>query len=58
MKDTMFLYAVSRVKALENNLLSRSTVDRMLEAGTPDEALKILRDRLRNYFGDGQRIRL
>ncbi|MGI6704655.1 MAG: V-type ATP synthase subunit C [Clostridia bacterium] len=53
MKDTMFLYAVSRVKALENNLLSRSTVDRMLEAGTPDEALKILGETdYGNYFGE------
>ncbi|MDD2573843.1 MAG: V-type ATP synthase subunit C [Bacillota bacterium] len=53
MRDTMFLYAVSRVKALENNLLSRSTVDRMLEALSPDEALKILGETdYGNYFGE------
>lgn len=53
MKDTMFLYAVSRVKALENNLLSKSTVDRMLEARTPEEAIKILSETdYGNYFGE------
>ncbi len=53
MKDTMFLYAVSRVKALENNLLSRSAVDRMLDASTPEEALKILGETdYGNYFGE------
>ncbi len=42
MKDTKYLYAVSRIKALENNLLTRNTVERMLEAPTPESALKIL----------------
>jgi V/A-type H+-transporting ATPase subunit C len=57
MRDTMFLYAVSRVKALENNLLSRSTVDRMLEAPTPEEALKILGETdYGNYFGDVESV--
>jgi len=42
MKDTKYLYAVSRIKALENNLLSRNTIERMLEAPTPEGTLKIL----------------
>jgi V/A-type H+-transporting ATPase subunit C len=53
MRDKMYLYAVSRVRALENNLLSRSTVDRMLEASTAREALKILGETdYGNYFGE------
>ncbi|HZX46218.1 MAG TPA: V-type ATP synthase subunit C [Clostridia bacterium] len=53
MRDKMYLYAVARVRALENNLLSRSTVDRMLEAPTPEEALKILGETdYGNYFGE------
>jgi V/A-type H+-transporting ATPase subunit C len=53
MRDKMYLYAVSRVRALENNLLSRSTVDRMLEASTAQEALKILGETdYGNYFGE------
>ncbi len=53
MRDTKYLYAVSRVKALENDLLPRSTVDRMLEASTPEEALKILGETdYGNYFGE------
>jgi V/A-type H+-transporting ATPase subunit C len=57
MRDTKYLYAVSRVKALENNLLSRSTVERMLEASTPEEALKILGETdYGNYFGEVDRV--
>jgi V/A-type H+-transporting ATPase subunit C len=57
MRDTMFLYAVSRVRALENNLLSRSTVDRMLEASTAQEAFKILGETdYGNYFGEVESV--
>lgn len=53
MRDTMYLYAVSRVRALETNLLSKSTVDRMLESSTSQEALKILSETdYGNYFGE------
>lgn len=53
MRDTKYLYAVSRIKALENNLLSKNTVDRMLEASTPEEALKILGETdYVNFFGE------
>jgi V/A-type H+-transporting ATPase subunit C len=57
MRDTKYLYAVSRVKALENNLLSRSTVERMMEASTPEEALKILGETdYGNYFGEVEEV--
>lgn len=53
MKDTRYLYAVSRVKALENNLLTRNTVERMLEATTPESALKILSEtEYGNHFAE------
>jgi V/A-type H+-transporting ATPase subunit C len=53
MRDTKYLYAVYRVKALENNLLSRNTVERMMDASTPEEALKILGETdYGNYFGE------
>ncbi|MDI3535068.1 MAG: V/A-type H+/Na+-transporting ATPase subunit [Thermosediminibacterales bacterium] len=40
--DTKYLYAVSRIKALETKLLSRNVIERMLDASSADEALKVL----------------
>jgi V/A-type H+-transporting ATPase subunit C len=42
MSSNEYLYAVSRIKALETKLLTKSIVERMLEAPTAQDALKIL----------------
>jgi len=41
-KDTDYLYASSRIKALETNLLTKDRLQRMCEARTMEEALKVL----------------
>lgn len=41
-KDTDYLYASARIKALEKNLLSRERLERMAEARSMEEALKVL----------------
>jgi V/A-type H+-transporting ATPase subunit C len=41
-KDTDYLYASARIKALEKNLLSRERLERMCEARSMEEALKVL----------------
>ena len=41
-KDTDYLYASARIKSLEKNLLSRDRLERMSEARTPEDALKML----------------
>lgn len=41
-KDTDYLYASARIKALEKNLLSREKMERMAEARSMEEALKVL----------------
>lgn len=42
MKDTDYLSISARVRAMENRLLTRERQERMIEARTDDEALKIL----------------
>ena len=42
--DTDYLFLASRVKALENSLLSRERMERMLEAPSPEEAAKVLQE--------------
>jgi len=44
MKDTDFLYATMRVRVNENNLLSSRAIERMVDARTPEEAVKVLAD--------------
>lgn len=44
-KDTDFLYSSSRVRYLENSLLSMSDLKKMVEAKTPDEAFHIAKDK-------------
>lgn len=57
MQDTKYLYAVSRIRVLEDRLISRSTLDRMLEATTPEAAFKILGETdYGNYFGEVERV--
>jgi V/A-type H+-transporting ATPase subunit C len=41
-KDTDYLYASSRIKALEKNLLSRERLERMCDARSMEEAFKVL----------------
>lgn len=43
-RELEFLYASARIKALETKLLGKSTIDRILEADGPEEALKVLSD--------------
>jgi len=43
-RELDFLYASARIKALETKLLGKSTIDRILEADGPEEALKVLSD--------------
>lgn len=40
--DTRYTYAVSRIRAIERKLLDRAKLDRMIEARTPEDALKVL----------------
>lgn len=42
--DTEFLYASSRIRAIERNLLTAETFRKMAEAGTPEEAFKAAAD--------------
>ncbi len=44
MKDTDYLYATMRVRANENSLLSQQQMERMIDAKTPEEAVKVLSD--------------
>ena len=41
-KESEFNYAVARIRAIEKGLLDKTRFDRMVEAKTPDEALKVL----------------
>ncbi|MCD7802169.1 MAG: V-type ATPase subunit [Clostridiales bacterium] len=41
-KDTDYLFLSARIRALENGLLTRSRMERMLEASTNEEAAKVL----------------
>ena len=41
-KDTDYLHLSTRIRAMENSLLERERMDRMLEAGTVEEAAKVL----------------
>ena len=57
MSKNAYLYAVGRVKALETKLLSKSTFERMLEAPTAQDALKVLGET--DYgisFGDAESV--
>ncbi|MGI6112985.1 MAG: V-type ATP synthase subunit C [Mahellales bacterium] len=42
MDNTNYAYAVSRIRVLENQLLSRDKIDRMLEAADAEDAFKVL----------------
>ena len=40
--DTQYAYAVGKIRALEKRLLDRSRMERMIDARSPEEALKVL----------------
>ncbi len=40
--ETTFAYAVGRIRALETRLLDKSRFDRMVEAASGEEALKVM----------------
>ena len=42
LKDTDFLYISTRLRSMENRLLSRERMERMLEARTDEDAAKVL----------------
>ena len=41
-RDTDYVYATMRIRANEKSLLTASQISRMVDAKTPDEAVKIL----------------
>lgn len=43
-KDTQYAYSVSRIRAIERKLLDKGKLDRMVEAKSPEEALKVLQE--------------
>lgn len=43
-RDSKYIYAVSRVKTVENRLLDRDAIDRMIGSATAGEAFKVLVD--------------
>ncbi|HHW49563.1 MAG TPA: V-type ATP synthase subunit C [Clostridiaceae bacterium] len=42
--ETEYVYAVGRIRAIEKKLLDKSGIERMLDAKSPEEALKVLVD--------------
>ena len=50
-KDSKYIYAVSRIKVIANRLLGRAGIDRMIDAATAQEALKVLSDA---RYGNGK----
>ena len=42
LKDTDFLYISTRLRSMENRMLSRERMERMLEARTDEDAAKVL----------------
>lgn len=42
MNEDNYIYAVTRIRALENKLLDKSKIERMIEAKNPEEVIKVL----------------
>lgn len=53
MPQASYPYAVGRIRVLENKLLSKEKVERMIEADTPADVLKILAE---SEYGTGQEL--
>ena len=45
-----FTQAVARIRVLEKRLLNKNTFDRMLEAASKDDALKVLQAKYNLYL--------
>ena len=41
-KDTLYAYAVARIRAIEKKLLDKTGIDRMVDAKSPEESLKMI----------------
>ncbi len=52
-KNTDYLYASGRIRALEKTLLNKERIDRMLDAKTLEDSVKVLGD---CEYGDGQEL--
>jgi V/A-type H+-transporting ATPase subunit C len=52
-KDTDYLFASARIRALERTLLNRERIDRMLDARTLEDSYKVLAE---SEYGDGQEL--
>lgn len=52
--NSKYIYAVSRIRAIEKNLLTNLSFDRMVDSRTPEEALKIL---LEAGYGHGTDVK-
>lgn len=42
--DTQYTYAVARIRAIEKKLLDKGKLDRMVDARSPEEAIKVLNE--------------
>lgn len=42
--DTKYAYAVGRIRAIEQRMLSRAALERMIEADSAEDAFRILRE--------------
>lgn len=53
MPQSSYAYAIGRIRVLENRLLGHEKIDRMVEAATAEDALKILAE---SEYGQGQEM--
>jgi len=53
--DTRYVYAVSRIRAIERKMLSLAQLERMIEAKSPAEALKVLVEANYGYSSNDKR---
>jgi V/A-type H+-transporting ATPase subunit C len=44
MRDSHYIYAVSRIRAIENSLLGQSGMERLIDTQTPEQAMKLLKE--------------
>lgn len=57
MDSTIFVQAVSRIRAIENKLLDNAKLNRMIESSTADEAMKVLAEsEYSQFMGNVKRV--
>ena len=54
--DTRYVYTISRIRVIEQKMLSPAMLERMIEANSPEEALKVLQDAGYGFAGEGHRV--